>query len=192
MHYELVFYKVNDKTNTKNVIFSGTLKEIDSYIFKHNIKNYLTLCQYTRSKFKDIKDIKIISKDNKHIRDILYFDDIAKIYDKDFLYNLYILYAGKDEFKKMFDSELLEKLANIEDDKKIKNVARNALLMYPSYGSFYTFYTKYLETKITSNEKGIVTNFSYSKYRKLGELYIEYLNSKSKDNNGGKGYVKGV
>lgn len=191
MRYELIYYKKSDKKKIKNIILSAPLKEIDKYIIKNNINTLLKLYQFIDCNATNIKQVLIVSKDNKKTRPILYLDDLDIIYNKDFLDNIYNLYVNDERFNNIFNNEILYPIINIKKDAKIKELAKNVITMYPRYSAFYSFYVEYFETKIEDEEDTLKTNFSYSKYRKFGEIYLDYIKSMdSKKERENKVYVK--
>ena len=191
MQYELVYYKKNDTENKKNVIVSATLKEIDRYIIRNNITDMNLLYKSIDCDSQEIDRVLIISKDNKYTRPILYYDTLSVLNKSDFLDTVYNLYACKPNFKSLFEENILDELIRIKSNKKIKDIARNVVIKYPSYSAFYKFYNKYLEPRMEFEKDIFVVYFNYSKLRKFGEVYDEYV--KTKDNkmeSENKKYVK--
>ena len=190
MNYELVYYTKKGRNEIKHVIVSGSLKDIDNFILKKDIKRNLELFHYIDYfDTKKAHDFKIISSNNKKTKDIIYSDNLRKIYDLNLLDTLYNLYIREEEFKNIFNNRILSKIINMKDESKIKDTALNVKRFYPSYDAFYKFFTDYLSVNVKMDEnKELIVNYSYTRYRELSMLCLDYINEYK--NSEVKKYVK--
>ena len=177
MKYELVYYEKGNK----NVVLSDTLENIDKYIMEKRFSNRLTMVQYF-NKIKDFNaEFKIVSNDDKYERKLLYFKELQEIYSVNLINELFYMYSNDPKFKKKFEKEILSDILNIKKNTKIKDLACDLIDYYPDYFKFRNFFIAYVNIKFKTVDNVNKTKYDYSKFRKLGELYITYKNEKIND-----------